>query len=110
MALNVRSTRWLRLPQFVSVLLYLCVFSCLPFSQLAVLAWVESVETECPCRENEESSEKARCVYSSARRRTNVQRHSDLSWPLETGDRPFTSALFAGGHQLADGFRAPLLI
>ena len=116
MALRVRSTTRLPLSRLVSVSICLCAVAFLPLPQLAVLTWAESAERECPCQEGRESFEEELIVGSSACRRLNDRRHSDLSRPHETGDRLHQIASYAGrlpamvGHQLANGLCAPLLI
>ncbi len=76
----------------------------------------ESAEGKCPCQRDGESSEEELVAGSSARRRLNHRRHSDLSRPHETGDRLHQIAshvrphLVIVGRQLANGLGAPLLI
>ena len=114
MALRVQLTTRLPLSQLVSLTIWFCAFAFLPLPQLGMLT--ESAEGGCPCQGDGESSEEEVVVRSSARRRMNHRRHSDLSRPHETGDRlhqigsHVRPRLVIVGHQLASGLGAPLLI
>jgi hypothetical protein len=116
MALRVRSITRLAFSWLVSVSVCLCALTFIPLPQFAVLTWADSAEGKCPCQRDGESSEEELVVGSSARRRLNHRRHSDLSRPHETGNRLHQIASYAGrlpaivGHQLANGLGAPLLV
>ncbi len=116
MAFRARSATWLILSGLRSVSICLCAFAFLPFPQLVQLTWTESAERKCPSQGDRESSGEELVVWSSARRRLNDRRHSDLIRPPETGDRLCRIASCAGfplaivGHHLANGLGAPLLI
>ena len=116
MALRAQSTTRLPSSRLVSVSICLCAFVFSPLPQHAVLTWAESAEGECPCQKDRANSEEETVVWSSARRRLNHRRRSDLGRPRETGDRVHQIALNAGrlpiivGHQHVNGLRAPLLI
>ncbi len=111
-----RSTTWLRLSRLVSVSICLFAFAVLPLPELIVLTLVEATEAESHSQEERESSEGKLVVCSSARRRLNYRRHSDLSRAHENGNQLHQIASYAGrlpaivGHQLANGLGAPLLI
>ena len=114
MVLRLRSTRRLTFSRLFSVSICLCAF--LPLTQLAGLPWVESIEAECPCQEDGESSEEKQVVFSSARRRLNNRHQNDFSRPREPRRRLYQIASCVDrlpaivGHQLTNGLCAPLLI
>jgi hypothetical protein len=112
MTLRVRSTTLLSLSRLISVSICLCGFMLLPVSQLPLLTWVELTEGECP--EEGESSKEERVVCSSARRRLNDRRHSDLAPSRQAVGCRIVSHVSCPsvivGHQFANGLRAPLLI
>ncbi len=116
MALSLRSETQPVLSRLVSVSICLCTLANVSLPQISALTWAESAEGKCPCQNDGESSEEGVVVRSSARRRLNNRRHSDLSQPHETGDRVHQLGSYAGrlpakvGHQLANGLGAPLLI
>ena len=113
---RVRSITRLTFSRLVSVSVCLCAFALLPFPQLAVLTWAESVEGGCPFQADEKSFKEELVVWSSARRRLNHRRHVESAKLSETGDRLHPTAAYAHpnavivGHRLANGLRAPLLI
>ncbi len=115
MALRARSTTRLAFSRLASVSICLCAFALLPLPEFVLVTCVEAAEAESPSQENRDSSEEE-LVCSSARRRLNHRRHSDLSRSYETCDRLDQIASYAGrfptivGHQLANGLCAPLLI
>jgi len=82
---------------------------------MAALAWAESAETECPCKEDGERSEKELVDWCSAHSRSNIRRHRDPGRPpgnckqrqqVTTPAKRFPAII---GHQLANGLCAPLL-
>lgn len=101
--------------RILPVIVSLCAFAVLPFSQLVGMAGAESAEAKCPFEEDGESSEEELVVTSSTRRRLSHHRRSaslfhkisdQLHQTASYGSRP--QAII--GHQLANGLRAPLVI
>ncbi len=112
MVLRRQSTMQFAFSRLVSVSVCLCVFSLLPNPQFSMVESGESHETERPYEED--GAEEA-VVRSSARRRLNQLRHSELGTFHEIGD-PHRIASYTircsaiVGHQLANDLCAPLLI
>ncbi|MEO1984765.1 MAG: hypothetical protein ABGZ23_25065 [Fuerstiella sp.] len=115
MAFHVRSKIRLTLRRFLSM--SVCVFTFLALPQLALPTWVaEAMESECPCQEDEESSEERLAVAASERRLHAGCGRRGLNRPRETGGCLRRSNYLVDcspavvGHQLANGLRAPVLI
>ena len=95
----------------------LCAFVALPLPQFFVLTHVQAVESECPCHEDKDTSEKELVVGSSVRRRLS-RSVGDTGVRRTFGPvgRPQKAASYMRllpaivGHQLANGLCAPLLI
>jgi len=106
----------LRIARLVPVLTCLCAFLLFSTLQVAALAGPGSVETECPCKEYGERSEKELVDWCSAHIRSNNRCHQGLSRPPEKRKQPQRVHKIAErvpaivGHQLANGLCAPLLI
>ncbi len=116
MTLKARSTTWLTFSRFVCVSICLCLFAVLPAPQLAVLTYAAPAEAEPPRHEGSESSKEELVVRPAARRNVNRRCGSHLSRSYDTCGLLRQVASYAGhflaivGHQLPNGFRAPLLI
>ena len=116
MAFRVRFTARLSWLQLVSVSVCLCVFTFLPVYHHDLVKCVEAAKGECPCHEQDESSEKELVVCSSTRHRLNSRARGDISRPRETHLRLHQDASCTGrrpaivGHQFANGLCAPLQI
>ncbi|MCP4785364.1 MAG: hypothetical protein GY903_31065 [Fuerstiella sp.] len=115
MSPHVRSMIRLTVRRLLSV--SVCVFTFLPLPQLALPTWVaESTESECPCQEDEESSEERLAVATSERRLHAGGGRRGLNRPRETGGGLPRSNYLTDcspavvGHQLANGLRAPVRI
>jgi hypothetical protein len=106
----------LHIARLVPVSICLCAFILSPVPHLAALAWAESAELECPCKEDGKRSEKELTDWCSAHGRSNVRRRRSSGWPPEKRkqrQRVTTTAERVPaiiGHQLANGLCAPLLI
>ena len=113
MALRSRSTTRLPLLRLVLVLVLASLCAFLPLPHLGVLTLAESDEAKCPCQEGRESSEEGPFVWPSPHRHLNYR---CLNRSHKTVDRLHQIASYSGhlsaivGHQLANGFRAPLLL
>jgi len=106
----------LRIARLLPMSTCLCAFLLFPTLQVAALAGPESAETECPCKEDGETSEKELVDWCSAHGRSNNRRHQGLSRPPGKRKQPRRTLAIAErvpaiiGHQLANGLCAPLLI
>jgi len=116
MGFKVRSTTSRLLSNLCAVSRGLCIFVFLLLPQLAVPTSAKTTEGNCPCQENEESSENELVACSSQRRRLHDRRHEDHRWSHESSDRFRQIAFYSGcaqatvGHHFVNGLCAPLLI
>ena len=113
---RLRPTPGLLVARFLTVSILLCAFVAVPLPQFVVLTSAQAVESECPCEKDRETSEEVLVVENSVRRRLKSVGKTHVCRAYDTADNPHKSSSNArqlpatGGHRLANGCRAPLLI
>ena len=113
---RLRPTPGLLVARFLTVSILLCAFAAVPLPQFIVLTSAHEVESECTCKEDRETSEEALIVENSVRRRLRSVGKTRVCRVYDTAGKPHKSSSNArqlpatGGHRLANGCRAPLLI
>ena len=98
--------------------IWVCIgaFSLFCSPQISVVSWVQNSQQQAPTQEDNEDSEEAREVISSARHRENKRRDTIVCRLKNPSKRPVPARIVTSaelaiiGHQLANGLCAPLLV